>query len=405
MVDEFNDICAGIFARIENKINGFFAYYSKKFSKSDIGKIVLAGSSCHIRRIQDIVEKIFGRRANSELPLGELVARGACYVAEMNTGVESATGSRPQIRHEDILSHSMGVEIRKGKRCVLSKILAKDTPYPCSATEHYTTVYDNQKEVCLNIYEVSDNIYETDLDISLHNLYGSMVLDGIQVAKAGVPDIVVTFSYDKSRTLTVTAKDSRTNVAKTVTIEKGKKTKAAQREQPMDLVVLLDSSGSMSGVEMKEAQAACRTLVEEMIDFSIHRMALISFDDYPIKQCGLSNNRNTLLKKIYEISAGGMTNMLAPFKMAHEELKDNQNNRVIIMVTDGYPTESEAETVRFVGKLKKDFGIRVVIIGAGGGVNMNYLQSLASSNKDVYKIDNMSALRKTFERVVGEITK
>ncbi len=152
--------------------------------------------------------------------MGTLVAVGACFVAQTFSGV--TTEIEPAEKFEDIISHSLGVEVlaQDGATKVLSKIIFKGDVYPCQKTKLYTTTMDNQTTIPIYIYEAgadSENI----ADIDAHEFYGDLSLEIEDTAPAGVPVIKVTFGYDKSGTLEVTARDEKSGVNKTVTIKKG----------------------------------------------------------------------------------------------------------------------------------------------------------------------------------------
>jgi len=217
--DKFNEICQPLYDKITSRIQKFIDN-SDKFKADEIGTVILAGGSCHIPKVKAEVEKIFGKRTDTQLDLGTLVAVGACFVAETFSGV--TTEIEPAEKFEDIISHSLGVEVlaQDGVTKVLSKIISKGDVYPCQKTKLYTTTMDNQTTIPIYIYEAgadSENIAA----IEAHEFYGDLSLEIEDTAPAGVPVINVTFSYDKSGTLEVTASDEKSGVNKTVTIKKG----------------------------------------------------------------------------------------------------------------------------------------------------------------------------------------
>lgn len=395
-IEEFNEICKPIFDEIETSLRKFVDgdESKKKFRKDELSDLILAGGSCHIRRVREIVQNVFGRAPRKVLDPATLVVYGACRVAE-------AGSSGIGLRIEDILSRSLGIEVLEGGRLILSKILEQGTTYPCSKMKPYTTTVDYQREILINIYEAGPDREDVE-DITAHEFYGQMPLTDIELAPANVPDIQVTFQYDKSRCLTVTAVDTKIGKPRQIEIKKNEKAAVTPTERPIDFVLLLDSSGSMIGAEMAEAKEASLTLFDDMIDLSVHRMALISFADHATKQSGLTHDRNVLRSNIENIYAGGLTNMLEPLQKAYSELSSSTNEKVIIMVTDGYPTDYANEALNYAKNLRSRDGIHLVVIGAGGGVNMDYLLKLTGGD-DVYNISNMSELKVTFQKAIPKI--
>ena len=244
--EKFNEICQPLYNKVTSRINKFIAN-SDKFKLDEIGTVILAGGSCHIPKVKSDVENIFGKRTDTQLDLGTLVAVGACFVAQTFSGVkteieqsesveqsenlelsETKTAQIDQAapaeteKFEDIISHSLGVEVLApdGFSRVLSKIIFKGDVYPCEKTKLYTTTMDNQTTIPIYIYEAGSDC-ENIADIDAHEFYGDLLLEIDDNEPAGVPVINVTFSYDKSGTLEVTARDEKSGVNKTATITKG----------------------------------------------------------------------------------------------------------------------------------------------------------------------------------------
>ena len=356
----------------------------------------MAGGSCYIPKIQQIVENIVNKPINTELDFSTLVAKGACLFADSGS-------SGMAIKIQDILSHSLSISIVKkgGDKLVLSKLLNKGDAYPCSNTQQYTTVYDNQPTITIDVYEAGSDCEDIE-NIEAHDFYGGFDLNGIAPAPAGEPVIDVTFSYDKSRCLTVEAVDRASGIRKQIEIQKGAKPLEAPKAAPIDFALLIDTSGSMRFDNgLTDAISASKALFDEMIDLDVHRLSLIPFSDGAEVLSHLSHDRAALKSKVDYMSAGGGTNMIRALKAAYEELRDSQNERVVIMVTDGYPN-STTGTLSYANELKNN-NIRLIAIGAGSDIRFGFLRDLASPG-DAYKIDNMSELRDTFKQVISKIT-
>ncbi len=178
---------------------------------NDIDKIILVGGSANIPYIRQFICEYFGKEPFADKDLAKLVAMGAAIYASKNDTLVST-----KLIIEDILSHSLGIEV-KGER--FSPILNAGEKYPIARTQVYETVYDYQK--CVNI-----NVYEGECKENIHNntFYGGFVLDNIRQGVAGVP-IQVNFEMHEDRTLHITAWDESTGAreTKTITINKGKR--------------------------------------------------------------------------------------------------------------------------------------------------------------------------------------
>lgn len=387
--EEFDDICEPLYERIFGRIRKFIET-SGKFSLEEISTVILAGGSCYIPRIREEVERIFNRPVDTQIDLTTIVVDGACFVA--NTDMKKPP--------EDILSHSLGVEVWEGGRSVFSKLLSKGEVYPCQRSDVFTTTEDNQKEIPVQVYEAGSDA-ENELDINCHDFYGELTLTGIDPAPEGVPAIEVTFSYDISRCLTVTATDKSTGREVSKKFIKGLRKKPTVK--PIDFMLLLDASGSMEwNGAMDEAKIACTALLSEMIDFKIHRMGLVSFGSHAILHSRLTQDANFLKQQTNIIYPNGGTYLLAGLHRAYDEVATSQNEKVFIIVTDGDPHE-ESDVLIYAENLRSK-GIRIVSIGTGKDVREDYLHRLSSPG-DVFMIEDMSKLEKTFREVIARITK
>lgn len=391
--EEFDNICQPIYDKIISRIKNFIDT-SDKFKVNEISTIILAGGSCYIPKVREEVEKIFGKKADAQLNLDSLVVIGACYVAEsINGGLA--------IKPRDILSHSFGVEVLSpnGKKMILSKILNKGDEYPCEFSKVYSTSQNNQTVVPIYIYEAGDDAEDVE-DIDAHDYYGDVSLENIAKAPAGVPKIKVTFNYDVSGVVVVTAQDENSGAKKIVEIKKGYKPVRKKIQSSVDFLLLLDTSGSMEGNAINEAKRACKTLFSDIIDFNVHSMGLITFDSYAHRLVPLTRDANRLQNAMLNISTGGGTDLYTALQYADSDLYSSSNKKVVIIVTDGYPFDENA-VLKYATQMKKS-NVLIATIGAGSGIGEEFIKNISTPNF-AYKIDNMSKLKTTFEEAIPAI--
>ncbi len=174
---------------------------------SDIDKVILVGGTSYMPIIQDYMKDLFGKKPFSDMDLSKLVAMGAALIAD---------DERDGIQVRDIISHSLGIELIGEK---FARILHKNEHYPVSNSDRFTTTLDFQEKINIRVFEGEDKDF-----VKNNEFYGGFVLSDIEIAKAGVPKIEVTFHFDKSRDLHVTARDLLTGSEefKTITIDKNK---------------------------------------------------------------------------------------------------------------------------------------------------------------------------------------
>lgn len=394
--DQFDKVCAPLYARIFDRTRRFLEK-NPNFRKSDLGEMILAGGSCYIPYVSREAQKIFGRPAQLDCDLSTLVVAGACYVAEGNNSGLDANCLK------DILSHSLGVAVRgKPGKYVFSPILSKNTLYPCENKKVYATAEDNQTEVKLRIYEAGQD-KEGEADIAHHKLYGVMTLEGIRPAPKGEAKIEVSFKYDGSRCLTVTAIDTGTGASQTLRLEKGNYQVVDEKPSagPIDFMLLMDVSGSMAGAPLEDAKNACRKMVKDFVDFSIHRLGLVSYSSEARLKMPLSTDVGALISMIDSMRDEGTTYIGKALAVARNNMPEAGRQRVVIVVTDG--KDWDGTNTQNLAKELKDSGFRIITIGSGDEIDEPFLREVASP-EDYYKIDDMSQLENAFQRVIQDIT-
>lgn len=418
--EEFNRICQPLYKKIFDRVQQFISH-SQRFQPADLGRIILAGGSCYIPYIQQRMASIFQQPVDTQMDLTTMVAQGACLVAEsLRGGMEMASGAAAEselaepIKIQDIIAHSLGVQSEnKRGQLVLSKILAKGDPYPCENTEYYTTTRDFQTVIPVEIYEAGADA-EEKAAIENHDFYGSFELTDIPPERAGGASIAVKFSYDISGCLTVTATDLHGGQSKQLVIHKGEKPvqKAARAGMPTDLIILLDTSGSMTHREiagktrMDEAKAAYIKLIREFIDLQQNRVALLTYDDNTKVIKDFSHDAKKLIDDVYtSIYANAAGTSIGPALQKAAQLFEAQSKKevrkVAIVLTDGEFLDDVPATRNIAKKLKEQ-GIQIICIGAGKAANKKVMEAYASPDF-VYTIDSMAELADTFKTIAERI--
>ncbi|MGL5356227.1 MAG: Hsp70 family protein [Cetobacterium sp.] len=375
--------------RIEIKI--LQCLKEKNIKPMDISRVVLVGGSCNLPFIPELTKDIFEKEAYSNLDLGTLVVSGATIVAISTDSLQTKIDVR------DNISHSLGIEIQTDDgSSKFEPLLKRGDRYPITAEKQFTTVYDYQDTVQLNIYEGED------IDnIKNNEFYGGFNLENIEKAKAGVPKIKVTFDFDESRVLTVIAEDLNTGSKKIVKVKKGEH--LAPKTRPVDFVLMVDTSVSMEGRAIQEAKNGCKALIDEILDLSVHRLGLIKFGYNAEILNGLTSDRKLLNQNLEKLTIDGNTNMSQAIYLGTDMVKYSSEEKVMVIITDGAPNSREG-TIS-AAKDAKMRGIKIIAIGAGQGVDNNYLKKITTTEEDYYYISDISKLRDTFETIVSSLKK
>ncbi len=174
------------------------------YSVGQIDEVILVGGSTRIPRIQEEVEKFFGKKPSKGVNPDEVVAVGAA----IQGGV--LTGEVKDVLLLDVTPLSLGIETMGG---VMTKLIESNTTIPSKKSEVFSTASDSQPSVEIHVLQGERPMAKDNRTI------GRFHLDGIPPAPRGVPQIEVIFDIDANGILHVAAKDKGTGKEQKIRIE------------------------------------------------------------------------------------------------------------------------------------------------------------------------------------------
>ena len=172
-------------------------------SAGNLNEVILIGGSTRMPAVQQLVEKLTGKKPNMTVNPDEAVAMGAAIQGGVLSGDVSG------ILLLDVTPLSLGVETMGG---VMTKMIDRNTTIPTRKTEVYSTAADNQTSVEVHVLQGERPMARDNKTL------GRFQLTGIPAARRGVPQIEVTFDIDANGIVNVSAKDLGTGKEQQITI-------------------------------------------------------------------------------------------------------------------------------------------------------------------------------------------
>jgi Ca-activated chloride channel family protein len=173
-----------------------------------------------------------------------------------------------------------------------------------------------------------------------------------------------------------------------------------------NVYLVVDTSGSMQGEKLENAQAALRTFIGQ-IHSDQERVGMVLFAStvYNIVDLGeLGQNRQVLLSKVDSLTASGNTALLDAVRAAYvrlQRLNDRERINAIVAMTDGKENNSNVRLRDLVREIREgnQKGVPVVIFCIAYGEDADYdvLEALAEASGGQVRKGDLETIRNLYK--------
>lgn len=187
------------------------ALHDANLTPSQIDELILVGGSSRTPLVQQRLRQEFQHEPHWAINPDLAVALGAATQAAIQSGASLG----PVL--VDVATHSLGVRAASGDpfapELVYVPIIHRNSPLPARYEEPFSTMYEDQVAAEIHVYQGESPRLEDNQEL------GSFVLEGLNQSKQSDGKVIVRFELTLDGTLSVTAVERRTGIAKSLKIQ------------------------------------------------------------------------------------------------------------------------------------------------------------------------------------------
>jgi Ca-activated chloride channel family protein len=178
-----------------------------------------------------------------------------------------------------------------------------------------------------------------------------------------------------------------------------------------NVYLVADTSGSMSGEKLAQAQVALRAFLDQ-IQGDVERVGMVQFSTWPnllVPLAELGQNRATLEAEVARLEAAGDTALLDAVLMAYRELQelgDTERINAIVAMTDGRENASSVSLRSLVRELQgktdslsggNQVPVVIFCIAYGSDADMETLQAIAEATGGQVRMGDLETIQDLYK--------
>jgi Ca-activated chloride channel family protein len=185
---------------------------------------------------------------------------------------------------------------------------------------------------------------------------------------------------------------------------------AQRKRTPLNLAIVLDRSGSMSGGKLEQAKQAAALLVDELDKDDVLSVVLYESEIQVVRSAARVGDQHREIKRLIErIETGGSTALYGGVEEGSRQLREflskERINRVMLL-SDGIANvgPSDNREIAALGTRIAREGMSVTTIGLGSDYNETLMTALAeASDANYYYVADVEKLPDVFAKELGEL--
>ena len=414
----FEGLCEDLLYKTQTLCESVLTSCNPPRTWADLDGVLLVGGSTRMPMVERLVERLSGRKPLHNINVDEAVAIGAAMQAAtevlqaeentshglQRTGTRAAAAGLVKIR--DVTSHSLGAVAisTDGKRYINEIIIPKNSAIPCTEKKSFKMRVPRTGGT-QEVYMLQG---ENSQPLSCVIL-GKYVFSEIMPEKGSEAEVEISYTYNQNGVVEVEAFQQAFNKKLPLTIEpvpadlswlaEPPKAEMLQQSQPVSVILMIDTSGSMAGMPFDEAKKAAIEMVNKF-DLKMFSVGVIGFGDRNDRKLQPSQDYKAICQAIRTLS-GQIGTVAIPFddgmsmKYHLDESIQTESRGYFVILTDGL-WYHQRKSIKIANQCKKA-GIEIIAIGFGDA-DEAFLREIASCEANAIYTD-LSQLVQSFSKI------